>query len=99
MNYKSELVEIGRLRKEAYSPDLPIIITIALGAANTYLFPILTPMFGIFAFHLFYRKLIKAAHTPCPRCKQPFGTASNWPLGVGVNQCQNCELELYENAL
>ena len=99
MNYKAELTEIVRLRKEAYSPDLPIIIAIALGAGNTYVFPVLTPAFGIIAGFLFYKKIIKAAHAPCPRCKQPYGTSSKWPIGVGANQYQNCDLELYENAL
>ena len=99
MNYEHDLTEIAKLRREAYSLDLPIIIVCGLGIASAYITPMLAPVFGIGVGWIFYKKLMRAAHAPCPKCKQPYGTSSKWPIGVGVNHCQNCKLELYKNAL
>ncbi len=99
MEYKVELAEIQKLRKEAYSLDLPIILALILGMACSFIIPTFTPLFGVFAFFLFYKKILKAAHAPCPRCNHRYGTASNWPIGVGLYNCQNCNLELHKKII
>ena len=97
MNQSDELAKIIKLRKSVFALDIQIIIIILLAIGVQFFSPILAPILGIIAFVLFYKKLKKAAHTPCPNCGEPFGTISKWPLGVGTNECQNCKLSLHEN--
>ena len=97
MNQSDELDKIITLRKSVFALDMRIILLIIFGFGAQYFSLILAQLFGIIAFVIFYKKLMKAAHTPCPNCTEPFGTASKWPLGVGANECQNCKLSLYEN--
>ncbi|OUR89317.1 hypothetical protein A9Q81_21900 [Gammaproteobacteria bacterium 42_54_T18] len=89
-----QLSAIKRLRKDAYRLDSKIIIMLAAGVVLSGISPGLAWIGGVPAFFLFYRKVVKSAHAPCPRCKEPFGVAQKWPLGVGGDECQNCGLEL-----
>ena len=66
------------------------------GLALTFFNPVLGIPFGAVVFFLFYRKLVKAAHEPCPQCGAPFGTEWNFPLGVGTDFCQSCGVSLFE---
>ena len=96
MKHSSRYTEIIKLRKSVFVLDMSILMVLALGVASQFLVPLITPVFGIIAFFIFYKKLIKAAHVPCPKCEEPFGTSSKWPLGIGGNKCQNCGLEIHE---
>lgn len=87
---------IVALRHAAFALDIPIIVVLIAGVLSAGVSKVLPPLFGVIAFALFYRKLLKAAHAPCPRCKNPFGTNARWPLGVGTEQCQHCGLALHE---
>jgi len=98
MSYEHQLKEIVAIRQEAYALDMNIIASVVLGLICSSIVPLLAPLFGFIAFVMFYRKLIKAAHVPCPSCGEPFGTSSKWPLGVGLEHCQNCNLGLYDDA-
>jgi len=81
-------------RSKVYKPDLPIIISLLLAFIGQLYIPQIVCFFGLVAFILFYKKLLKAVQTPCPRCEEPFGTDSNFVLGIGPNKCQHCGLEI-----
>lgn len=42
-----------------------------------------------------YRRLKTAAHYPCPRCGEPFGTASSIVIFWGAEVCQSCSLSIH----
>ncbi len=96
MKYSDELNQILDMRRTAYHPTLPIILLLLLGLGVQLVIPILAPLFGIAAFALFYKNLVKVARAPCPRCKEPFGTNSKVVLGLGTNECQNCKLPIFD---
>ena len=95
MEFESELQSIIEQRKLLYRLDAPIIICLIIAVAAQYFLPIMSPVFGVLAFALFYRRIYRAAHSPCPRCNAPFGSAAKVILGPGTNECQNCKLALY----
>lgn len=97
IEYESTLKEIRLKRKEVYQLDFPILLCLALGLVSSLVLPTFAPFFGLAAFVVFYRKLVKVARMPCPRCNEPFGTNSNIVLGFGISGCQKCGLALYEN--
>lgn len=97
MPFESELNIIVEKRKAVYRFDWPIVVLLLLaGISQTYM-PFFTPLLALTAFVLFYRKLVEAAHIPCPKCFEPFGTKSKVVFGVGSEQCQNCGLSLHGN--
>jgi hypothetical protein len=96
MEYRNELNKIIELRRKALYPNLWIIICTIIAAISNYFHFVLTPILVLIVFYLFYKNIVKAAHAPCPRCGEPFGTKNKLPLGVGGDRCQNCKLELYQ---
>lgn len=96
-DWDDQLRNIQILRKEAYKLDLKIIIALFFGVLLSAINPMLAWIGGILAFSLFYRKIVKSAHFPCPKCCEPFGVKQKWPLGLGGNACQNCGLGLTVN--
>jgi len=96
MEYKEGIQNIIYLRKKAYSFSLPIVIILLLAILVNSFLPALSPLLGTMAFLLFYKNILKAAHEPCPKCNEPFGTKSKFVLGVGTEKCQNCSLSIYE---
>jgi hypothetical protein len=95
--FETELAFIIEARKAAYKPTLLLLVLIAAGFVVEYYFASIGALFGIAAFVIFYKRLSAAAHLPCPKCSEPFGSATKLPLGVGSESCQNCGLNLYEN--
>lgn len=91
---EQQLSELSRMRKTAFRPTAPILLLILVGAAAQMTVPGSGAFFGGLAFILFYRRLAAVAHAPCPRCREPFGTKSKYPVGVGPAKCQNCGLSL-----
>jgi hypothetical protein len=91
------LDEIKHLRIEAYKIDYGILAVILLGVGLSGLNPALSGFCGIFAFVLFYRKIVRAAHALCPRCGHRFGSGLKFPLGVGDRYCQHCGLHIEQN--
>ncbi|TQV71094.1 hypothetical protein FLL45_22465 [Aliikangiella marina] len=97
MKFAKERNEIIEKRKAVYRLDMPIVVLILLaGFSQTYV-PFMTPILVVTAFIIFYRKLHSAAHSPCPKCLQPFGSKSKYVISVGKDNCQNCGLSLYES--
>lgn len=93
---EKQLNKIRIYRSDAFKLDIPILIAIMIGFGFSAISPILSGIFGMVAFGMFYKKLMKAAHEPCPRCEHPFGAGMKFPLGVGTNRCQNCGLSIDE---
>ena len=92
--FKSELKEIIEARKAVYRPSFLLLAVIIAGVIVEYFLPSIGAIFGVIAFVIFYKRFSAAARLPCPRCHQPFGTATKVPLGLGGEQCQNCGLNL-----
>ena len=92
VDYDKELEVIRYLRSDVYKFDIYLLILIALGVLSQVLIPVIVPIFGSLAFFLFYKKLRAAAHYPCPKCMEPFGSKSWFVWGVGTSSCQNCGL-------
>ncbi len=95
MEFEHELRTIKEKREKLYKLDAPIALCLITGLVSQYFIPAMAPVFGIAAFALFYHRLYRTAHTPCPRCKAPFGSSAKVILGPGSNECQNCKLELH----
>ena len=92
--YESDLLEIQRMQKSAYRPNLLMMVLILCGAISQSIVAGLGIVFGVAAFLLFYKRIVNIAHARCPRCTEPFGTSAKYPLGVGLSKCQNCGLSL-----
>jgi hypothetical protein len=92
--YEKELEVIRHLRKDVYKLDVSILIMLGLGVLSQFLIPVITPIFGILAFFIFYKKLQNTAHYPCPRCLESFGSPAKVVLSVGSLSCQSCGLNL-----
>ncbi len=92
--YEEKLNLIRKFREDAYKLDTVILLILVLGIISQYLISFLAPLFGVLAFLVFYKRLEKAAHYPCPKCCEPFGTNTKIVLGVGSASCQNCGLNL-----
>ena len=92
--YKSKLTLIKEARKSAYRLTPLFFILIGGGLVAEYFLPNAGAIFGIAAFIVVYQRWTAVAHLPCPRCGEPFGTASKFPLGLGVDHCQSCKLPL-----
>jgi hypothetical protein len=86
--------KIINLRKSVYRIDGIIISGLVLVIIFSYVFRPLSIVISIALFIVFYNRLRKAAHVPCPKCGEPFGASGSYPLGVGNNYCQNCGVEL-----
>lgn len=95
--FESELALIIEARKEAYKPTSLLLALIVVGFVVEYYFANIGALFGIAAFIIFYQRLSAAAHLPCPKCGEQFGSATKFPLGVGSEECQNCGLNLNED--
>ena len=91
---QAEIDKIIDLRKSAYRLNLPIIILLAIGIIMQINIPGSNAIFGLLIFVVFYRRIIMIAHYPCPQCKKPFGTSAAFPLGIGSDFCENCNLSL-----
>lgn len=94
MEFEREINNIMELRKEAFRPTLAILILLVLGFLSQILFVSIGLIFGLLAFMLFYKSIVRAARAPCPRCGESFGTKSNIVLGVGGDSCQSCGLNI-----
>ncbi len=94
MEYENELALIQKMRKDAYTLSPLMMLCIVVATISQVLFPVLTPVFTIILFAMFYNRINVAAHAPCPRCHEPYGSKSKLVFGVGGNSCQNCGLEL-----
>lgn len=92
MEYKSELQEIQELRKRVFRIDGLAIVVIVIAIILQPLIPFAAPILGLMLFLRFYKKMAYAAHYPCPRCGEPFGTNSKIVLGLGMDKCQHCGL-------
>jgi hypothetical protein len=82
--HEKELEIIRRLIKNVYKLDMPILITLGLGVLSQFFIPVITPIFGVLAFFIFYKKLQNAAHYPCPRCLEPFGSSTKIVAVISV---------------
>ena len=94
---KQEFSEIVRLRRDVYRIDWRILGLLLAGFALTFLNPVFAMPFGVVVFILFYQKLAKAVHQPCPQRGAPFGIEWSFPLGVGTDICQSCGVSLFED--
>ena len=98
--YQEGLEHIRQLRDEVEKSDprnhklLMALLMTGCGLTNPWLAVDLLALAGVLA----YRKMVKAAHAPCPRCREPFGDARPWPLSVGGPCCQYCGLSLGSDA-
>jgi len=92
--YNVELEVIKKLRADVFKLDFPILVMIGLGVSSQFILPFISPVFGVLAFLIFYKKLFKVARYPCPRCSEPFGSSASLVLGIGGNSCQSCSLEI-----
>jgi energy-coupling factor transporter transmembrane protein EcfT len=95
--YTSKLSAIVKARKTIYKLSPLLLVLLGGGLVSNHFVPGAGAFFGVAAFFVFYKRLVVVAHMPCPKCGQPFGTASPIPLGVGTNHCENCGLSLYED--
>ena len=95
-DYKDEIKQILTERHTEYSLSPSIITSLILGLLASYFLPLLAYVFGLIAFALFYRRRIRIAHIPCPRCKEPLGSQSWIVLSSGTNKCPNCQLGIDE---
>ena len=96
MSLEIELNKIIEKRRAVYKLDIPIVALLLLGGVSQTYAPFFVPLFGLIAFALFYRKLLEAAHFPCPKCFQSFGAKTKFVFGVGTDQCQNCGLSIHQ---
>ena len=94
MQNQNEIDQLKYKRSKVYNLDLQIVILLLLGVAVQIFIPFLGILFGLLAFIIFYKKMLSVVQTPCPSCKKPFGTDSNFVLSIGPNQCQNCGLKI-----
>jgi DNA-directed RNA polymerase subunit RPC12/RpoP len=94
MEYKSELQKIQEIRKKVFRIDGLSIVVIVLAIVVQSFVPFAAPILGVMLFLHFYKKMEYAAHYPCPRCGEPFGTNSKIVLGLGADKCQHCGLRL-----
>ncbi len=96
MEYESKLKLIQDKRQEIYRLTMPMVLLLLVGFGVQFVFAPLALIFGVLVFILFYKRLLIAARLPCPKCKEPFGSNSNFILGPGPDWCQNCGLGLYK---
>jgi hypothetical protein len=96
MNYKKGIDQILQARRTEYALSLPIVSCLILALLANMFLSFLTPIFGVLAFVLFYRRRLAIARIPCPRCKEPFGTRSWLLLSSGSNKCTNCQLSIFD---
>ena len=89
-------LSIIELRKNAYKLDAPLIVLLIAGLASSYFSQVVAGAFGIACFAYFYSKVRRAAHAPCPRCGEPYGSSWKYPIGVGSDYCQSCQLPLHQ---
>lgn len=94
MEYKSELQKIQEIRKRVFRIDGPTILVIVAAVIVQPFIPFAPPILGVMLFLHFYKKMEYAAHYPCPKCGEPFGTKSKIVLGPGTDRCQHCGLRL-----
>ncbi len=94
MKYKKEIDSLKEKRTKAFHLDFLLTVFLLAGTVGQIFLPVISPFFGFIVFAIFYRRLLKIVHTPCPRCKEPFGTKSNFILSIGPNKCSSCELKI-----
>ena len=62
-----------------------------------FFIPVVSTIFFLSSCILWYKKALKVARIPCPKCAKPFGSNSTIVLTVGGDKCQNCGLDLVLN--
>jgi len=89
------LRKIREARKETFKPDgkMFLLLVAAIGFGAIYA-PIGIGI-GIFLFYSLLQRIKNTAHLACPKCGEPFGSKSSFPMSVGGDVCQNCGLHLY----
>jgi hypothetical protein len=92
---EERLRKIREARKETFKPDgkMLLLLVAAIGLGAMYV-P-LGAGIGVIMMYFLFQKIKNTAHIPCPKCGEPFGSKSSFPLGVGGSVCQNCGLHLY----
>jgi len=93
--YNEGREKILSMRRAVYKIDgvsaAFIVAAIALSFVSRTLAIIVALVLG----GIHYGRLRAAAHYPCPRCSEAFGTAAAWPIGFGGGVCQSCGLGLW----
>ena len=97
LKYENGLKEIRQQRGTVNSLDSPMLVLIGPMILTAVFAPPIAVFLCFVILYVYYSRLKRAAHHPCPKCAQPFGTSSRIVLGVGADSCQNCGLSLWGN--
>ena len=89
------LQRIRDARKQTFSLDRKTLLLLVACVGFGLFFKPIGIGIGIFLMYQLLQKIKDTAHIPCPKCGEPFGSKSTFPLGVGGAVCQNCGLHLY----
>lgn len=92
---ETELQKIRDARQSVYMPNGKLGIFLLLIIAGGIVHSLVGALFGIFAMVVVVQRIQYVAKLPCPKCDEPFGSNSSFPIGVGSSVCQNCGQHLY----
>ena len=91
------ITKILELRRAVFRPNqTDFFLFLAAVVSSWFFYPLPALFMAILGIRI-YRRLRYAAHYPCPRCQKPFGSTWEWPLGVGTDNCQSCDLSILES--
>ena len=82
MNYEKELKILRELKSKVLDIDLLILFLFCVFIIGYFIIPDISVFFGLAIWVVIYRRVLKIAHFPCPKCNQPFGNKSKLVLSV-----------------